>query len=87
MSKTSRSQAISHGIPLSDARAKRSILVELFRGRERRCRCLGSFRDFRVRLASAAISSGNDARVNTIFYDNLRRWSRGEDLINEARSA
>ena len=55
MSKTSRSQAISHGIPLSDARAKRSMPVELFRGRERQCRCLGSFRGFRVRLASAAI--------------------------------
>jgi phosphoglycerate dehydrogenase-like enzyme len=31
----------------------------------------------------SAASAGNDARVNAIFLDNLRRWTRNEPLVNE----
>ena len=33
---------------------------------------------------NAAISAGNEARVRAIFLENLRRWRRGEPLLNEA---
>jgi len=32
---------------------------------------------------NASASAGNDARVNAIFLDNLKRWNRNEPLINE----
>ena len=32
---------------------------------------------------NASASAGNDARINAIFLDNLRRWQRNEPLINE----
>lgn len=31
----------------------------------------------------SAAAAGNDARVCEIFLDNLRRWARGEPLVNE----
>ena len=33
---------------------------------------------------NSSVASGNDGRVFAIFLDNLRRWSRGERLVNEA---
>lgn len=36
---------------------------------------------------SAGFSDGNEARVDAIFLDNLRRWRRGEPLRNPAGSA
>lgn len=33
---------------------------------------------------NATISAGNEARIRTIFLENLRRWGRGEPLLNEA---
>ncbi|MEK6594344.1 MAG: D-2-hydroxyacid dehydrogenase [Pseudomonadota bacterium] len=35
---------------------------------------------------NSAAASGNEQRVNAIFFDNLRRWHRGEALVNEARA-
>ena len=36
---------------------------------------------------NSAASAGNEARVNAIFLNNLRRWTRNEPLVNEvARS-
>jgi D-2-hydroxyacid dehydrogenase (NADP+) len=35
---------------------------------------------------NSAASKGNEARVNAIFLDNLRRWHRNEPLINEVGS-
>jgi len=32
---------------------------------------------------NSSVASGNDRRVFEIFTDNLRRWSRGEALVNE----
>jgi D-2-hydroxyacid dehydrogenase (NADP+) len=32
---------------------------------------------------NAAASAGNDARINSIFLENLGRWKRNEPLINE----
>ena len=32
---------------------------------------------------NASASAGNDARVNAIFLDNLKRWRRNEPLVNE----
>jgi len=32
---------------------------------------------------NSVASTGNEARVNTIFLDNLRRWHRQEPLLNE----
>ena len=32
---------------------------------------------------NSAASAGNEARVNAIFLDNLRRWKRNEPLVNE----
>lgn len=34
---------------------------------------------------NSAAASGNQQRVNAIFFDNLRRWSRGDALVNEVR--
>src|SRR5262249_43096148 len=33
---------------------------------------------------NATISSGTEARIRAIFLENLRRWGRGEALLNEA---
>jgi phosphoglycerate dehydrogenase-like enzyme len=35
---------------------------------------------------NATISAGNEARIRAIFLENLRRWGRGEPLLNEAAS-
>ena len=35
---------------------------------------------------NAAISAGNDRRVREMFLENLRRWHRGEPLVNEVKS-
>jgi phosphoglycerate dehydrogenase-like enzyme len=32
---------------------------------------------------NSAASAGNEARVNAIFLDNLKRWQRNEPLVNE----
>ncbi|MDP2706080.1 MAG: NAD(P)-dependent oxidoreductase, partial [Burkholderiales bacterium] len=32
---------------------------------------------------NASASAGNEARVNALFLDNLRRWTRNQPLINE----
>ena len=32
---------------------------------------------------NSVASSGNEARVNALFLDNLRRWKTREPLINE----
>jgi phosphoglycerate dehydrogenase-like enzyme len=32
---------------------------------------------------NASASAGNDARINAIFLDNLKRWRRNEPLVNE----
>jgi phosphoglycerate dehydrogenase-like enzyme len=32
---------------------------------------------------SSAASAGNEARVNAIFLDNLRRWTHNQPLVNE----
>ena len=32
---------------------------------------------------NSSVSAGNDARVNAIFLDNLRRWKNKQPLINE----
>jgi phosphoglycerate dehydrogenase-like enzyme len=34
---------------------------------------------------NSAAASGNEQRVNAIFFNNLARWHRGEALINEVR--
>lgn len=34
---------------------------------------------------NSAAASGNEQRVNAIFFDNLARWHRGEALVNEVR--
>ncbi|MFH1604109.1 MAG: D-2-hydroxyacid dehydrogenase [Pseudomonadota bacterium] len=34
---------------------------------------------------SSAISAGNEARVNALFVDNLKRWSANQPLINEVK--
>jgi len=31
----------------------------------------------------SSASAGNEARVNAIFLDNLKRWNRNEPLVNE----
>lgn len=35
---------------------------------------------------NATISAGNEARIRAIFLENLRRWGRGEALLNEGAS-
>jgi phosphoglycerate dehydrogenase-like enzyme len=35
---------------------------------------------------NSAAASGNQQRVNAIFFDNLRRWQRGAALVNEVRA-
>lgn len=35
---------------------------------------------------SSAAASGNDLRVYAIFIENLKRWARGEPLVNEVMS-
>lgn len=35
---------------------------------------------------NSAAASGNEQRVNAIFFDNLKRWHRGEALVNEVRA-
>jgi phosphoglycerate dehydrogenase-like enzyme len=32
---------------------------------------------------NSAASAGNETRVNAIFLDNLKRWTRNEPLVNE----
>jgi phosphoglycerate dehydrogenase-like enzyme len=32
---------------------------------------------------NSAAASGNALRVNAIFLENLKRWCRGEPLVNE----
>ena len=32
---------------------------------------------------NSAASAGNEARINAIFLDNLKRWTRNEPLVNE----
>jgi hypothetical protein len=36
---------------------------------------------------NSSVASGNDRRVFEIFTDNLKRWSRGERLLNEVSAA
>jgi phosphoglycerate dehydrogenase-like enzyme len=36
---------------------------------------------------NASVAGGNDDRIFAIFTDNLRRWSRGERLLNEITAA
>ena len=35
---------------------------------------------------NSSASKGNEARVNAIFLDNLKRWHRNEPLVNEVTS-
>ena len=35
---------------------------------------------------NSAAASGNDERVYRIFLENLKRWTRGEALLNEVFS-
>jgi phosphoglycerate dehydrogenase-like enzyme len=35
---------------------------------------------------SAGLAAGNDARVVGVFLENLRRWGRGEPLVNEVKN-
>ena len=32
---------------------------------------------------NSSAASGNDARVQALFLDNLERWARGAPLVNE----
>jgi phosphoglycerate dehydrogenase-like enzyme len=36
---------------------------------------------------NSSASAGNEARVNAIFLDNLRRWTRNQPLVNEVTSS
>ncbi len=39
--------------------------------------------DVLVTPHNSTASAGNEARINAIFLDNLRRWSRDQPLVNE----
>lgn len=36
---------------------------------------------------NASASAGNEARINAIFLDNLKRWTRNQPLINEVNKS